>query len=159
MRKVITFHVMIYYFQCYLNIFLNLHFAQLLFQICVWWEREGSELFAWAPIVKAEDRANILIYPASTSGRADLLACHYTEHNPFSVLFSVKDPSQLRVTELLSTARVCVKNYYTLLTRISITTFVSDYFSGSLERQLFNFQHPATIKIDSTEATENSSSS
>lgn len=72
-------------------------------QICVWWEREGGELFAWAPVVRAEDRANILIY----STTSELIACHYTEHNPFSVEFS-KDSAQLRVAELLSSAKVLV---------------------------------------------------
>jgi hypothetical protein len=58
-------------------------------------------LFAWAPVVRAEDRANILIY----STTSELIACHYTEHNPFSVEFN-KDSAQLRVVELLSSAKV-----------------------------------------------------
>jgi hypothetical protein len=62
-------------------------------------------LFAWAPVVRAEDRANILIY----STTSELIACHYTEHNPFSVKFN-KDSSQLRVAELLSSAKVMIFN-------------------------------------------------
>ena len=73
-------------------------------QVCVWWEREGGELFAWAPVVRAEDRANILIY--STTSNCQLVACHYTEHNPFVVDFSARDVNQLRVAELLSTTKV-----------------------------------------------------
>lgn len=71
-------------------------------QFCLWWEREGGELFAWAPVVRAEDRANILVYSISS----ELIACHYTEHNPFLVEFSAKDNGQLRVAELLSSAKV-----------------------------------------------------
>ena len=59
-------------------------------------------------MVKAEDRANVLIYATATdatNSAAELLACHYTEHNPFSVQFSAKDASNLRVTELMSTAK------------------------------------------------------
>lgn len=112
----------------------------------MWWEREGSELFAWAPIVKAEDRANILIYPSSTVGRAELLACHYTEHNPFSVLFSVKDPSQLRVTELLSTARVCFINQHTFYYYL-ISIFVLMTFQGrlSVNYSIFSIQQPLKL--------------
>ncbi|XP_057377420.1 WD repeat-containing and planar cell polarity effector protein fritz-like [Daphnia carinata] len=77
---------------------------------CLWWEREGGELFAWAPVVRAEDRANILVYSISS----ELIACHYTEHNPFLVEFSAKDNGQLRVAELLSSAKGRLSVHYTV---------------------------------------------
>lgn len=69
----------------------------------MWWEREGGELFAWAPIVRAEDRANILLYTTAT---CDLTACFYTEYNPLSVEFSAKDKTLIRVAELLTSPKV-----------------------------------------------------
>ena len=78
---------------------------------CVWWEREaGGELFAWAPVVRREDRANVLVYdtggPGAGTGVATpvrLLACHYTEHNAvLAVDFGLRQPHLLRVLELAS---------------------------------------------------------
>ena len=66
-------------------------------------EREGNEIFAWAPIVRAEDRANILIYSLAS---LELIACHYSEHNPIAVEFSANNGATLRVTELHSSVKV-----------------------------------------------------
>lgn len=87
-------------------------------QVCVWWEREGGELFAWAPVVRAEDRANILVYSTSS----ELIACHYTEHNPFVVEFGARDGNQLRVAELLSTAKVS-ENIFTSISVLLETEY------------------------------------
>ena len=65
-------------------------------------------MFAWAPVVRAEDRANILVFSTSS----ELIACHYTEHNPFSVEFSSSD--QIRVAELLSSAKGRLSVHYTI---------------------------------------------
>lgn len=70
--------------------------------ICVWWEREGNEIFAWAPVVRAEDRANILIYSLVN---LELIACHYSEHNPIAIEFLANNGATLRVTELMSSVK------------------------------------------------------
>ncbi len=113
-------------------------------------------MFAWAPVVRAEDRANILVYSTSS----ELIACHYTEHNPFSVEFSAKDSGQLRAAELLSSAKLqsCFSSQPNTCHRDTFRLkilFVFFFFSGPAECPLHNLQCAATFQATSTPAFKN----
>ncbi|KAK3928665.1 WD repeat-containing and planar cell polarity effector protein fritz [Frankliniella fusca] len=53
----------------------------------VWWHSSHDEVYPWSPVVKDEDRANVLVYGVSGL-KVELLCHHRSEFELLSVLFS-----------------------------------------------------------------------
>ncbi|KAJ1531550.1 hypothetical protein ONE63_000223 [Megalurothrips usitatus] len=66
--------------------------------IVVWWPSSHDEVYPWSPIVKDQDRANILVYGISGL-KADLLCHHQSEFDLLSVSFSQVHSNVLRSVE------------------------------------------------------------
>lgn len=64
----------------------------------VWWHSSHDEVYPWSPIVKDEDRANVLVYGVSGL-KVELLCHHRSEFELLSVSFSQVHSNVIRSVE------------------------------------------------------------
>lgn len=66
--------------------------------VVVWWHSSHDEVYPWSPVVKDQDRANVLVYGISGL-KADLLCHHRSEFDLLSISFSQIHSNIVRLVE------------------------------------------------------------